>query len=73
MKAIEQYFFVVLFFMMYKVHEVLRFFKCWHSNENSLAVNFKWYCIFCKRGLFKDLATLGSEGLNFDGVIYFQS
>ena len=56
MKAIEKYFHVVLFIMLYKV--VLKFesvdetLKCDHSNESYLAVPYLWCCFFCSTRWF---------------------
>ena len=49
-KAIEQYFLVILFIMLYKVvlsfESVDEILKCDHSNESYLSVLCVWYCQF---------------------------
>ena len=50
MKAVEQYFPVVLFIMLYKVVRTLEsvneILKCDHSNESYLASTFLWCSLF---------------------------
>ena len=55
MKAIEQYFHVTLFIMLYKVvlsfNSVDKTLVCDHSNESFWAVPFIWFTTLCKARL----------------------
>jgi len=58
MKAIEQYFHVVMFIVLYKVVLTLKFvdktLACDHSNETELLRStFMWYCLLCQTKWFE--------------------